>query len=298
MANGNSDSDPSSLRVGFVGLGIMGLPMANNLVKAGYRVTVWNRSADKAKPLTDKGAQVVSTPQEVAERSDVTVAMLADPAAARAVANEVAPGMAAGKGYVDMSTIDAQSAQAIRDLIKGKGAQYLEAPVSGSKQPAEQGKLVILAAGDRELYDRASPLFEVMGKASFYLGEVGKGANMKIAVNMLMGSMLASYAEALALAEAAGLNAQDFVEVINTGAMAAPIFALKGPAMVDGKYPPAFPLRHQKKDMGLAEELGKATSQPLKVANAVHELYTQAAEKGLGDEDFTAVLEAVGRAKR
>mmetsp|Transcript_12338 Transcript_12338/g.32550 ORF Transcript_12338/g.32550 Transcript_12338/m.32550 type:complete len:267 (+) Transcript_12338:362-1162(+) len=163
----------------------------------------------------------------------------------------------------------------------------------GQKKPAEDGTLIFLAAGDEELYNAVAGPLDVMGKAKFYLGEVGNGANMKLVVNMLMGTLMSSLAESLALAEKSGLKQEDLLAVLGLGATSNPMTALKGPSMAQRKYPTAFPLKHQQKDIRLAIELGEQHKQALPVASAAHELYVQAQDEGQGDADFSAVLEAV-----
>lgn len=289
-------AEPADSKIGFVGLGIMGYAMALNLIKAGYSVTVWNRSPEKCDDLAAGGAQVASTPAEVAATCDITIAMLADPQACLDVAfgeNGIAAGMSAGKGYVDVSTVDAATAARVAEAVRAKGALFLEAPVSGSKGPAEQGQLVFLTAGDEELFHAAAPLLDIMGKASFFLGEVGAGARMKLVVNMVMGSMMSALAEGITLAESSGLEEEKLIEILGLGAMACPMFALKGPAMVEKRYPTAFPLKHQQKDLRLALELAEEVGQQVPVAVAANKEFEAAMGQGLGDADFSAVLEAV-----
>lgn len=288
------------MKVGFVGIGIMGLAMADNLLKDGYDLTVWNRNKDKCKALQEKGAKVAESAKAVAEQCDITVAMLADPQAAEAVAtgpNGIAAGMKAGKGYVDVSTVDAGTAQKVAKAIKATGATYLEAPVSGSKQPAEKGQLIFLCGGDKDLYEKATPLLEVMGKAQFFLGEVGNGANMKLVVNMTMGTMMTTLAESLTLADKSGLSQEQLLEVLGLGVMANPMFKMKGPSMQEHKYPTAFPLKHQQKDMRLALELAHQHGQQLPTAAAANGLYEKAKQMNKSDDDFSAVLEAVLNSK-
>jgi len=273
----------------------MGYPMAFNLLKAGCSLTVWNRDLNKADDLAAGGAAVVQSPAEVVSNSDITIAMLSDPQASLEVAlgpNGVVSGMASGKGYIDVSTVDAATSKTISDAVHTAGGLFLEAPVSGSKGPAEQGQLIFLTGGDKELFTAAMPLLDMMGKASFFLGEVGCGANMKLTVNQIMGTMMAAFAEGLELAHAAGLQKNDVIDVLGLGAMACPLFSLKGPAMVEGKYPTAFPLKHQQKDMRLALELAAALQTKANVARAANQLYLEALDKGLGDADFSAVAEA------
>ncbi|XP_078432044.1 glyoxylate reductase 2 [Wolffia australiana] len=291
-----ADDSSATLSVGFLGLGIMGSPMARNLLKAGYDVTVWNRTKSKCDHILELGARYEPSPAEVAASCDVTFAMLADPQSAIDVAcgeNGAAKGMTSGKGYVDVSTVDGPTSQFICSQIKEKGAQFLEAPVSGSKKPAEDGQLIFLTAGDASLFERVSPLLDVMGKSKFYLGEVGNGAAMKLVVNMIMGSMMATFSEGLLLGKKVGLDPNAIIEVVSQGAISAPMFSMKGPSMVKSAYPTAFPLKHQQKDMRLALALAEEAAQPTPVAAAANEVYKAAKSLGLGEEDFSAVIEAL-----
>ncbi|GAX77642.1 hypothetical protein CEUSTIGMA_g5085.t1 [Chlamydomonas eustigma] len=290
-----SSAAPGKTTLGFVGMGILGVPMTLNLLKAGYEVVVYNRNIQKTDPVVAAGAQVATTPRECAQRAQYIFATLSDPQAAISVANGpdgIASGISAGKGYIDISTVDAETSNIIATAIKSTGASFLEAPVSGSKAPAEQGKLIFLTAGDEELFKAVEGPLDVMGKAKYYLGGVGSGANMKLVVNMLNGSMMAALAEAMALADKSGLSQADLLEVLSLGAMANPMFALKGPAVVERSYPPAFPLKHQQKDLRLALALGDSLGQPLPVAAAANEAYKMAKAKGQANSDMAAVYEA------
>ncbi|KAJ3671159.1 hypothetical protein LUZ60_008585 [Juncus effusus] len=283
-------------RVGFLGLGIMGSPMASNLIKAGCDVTVWNRTKSKCDPLINLGAKYESSPAGVASSCDVTFAMLADPQSALDVAtgeNGAIEGLTTGKGYVDVSTVDGATSKLICENVKNKGALFLEAPVSGSKKPAEDGQLIFLTAGDEPLYETAAPLLDIMGKSRFFLGEVGNGAAMKLVVNMIMGSMMASFSEGILLAEKVGLDPNVLIQVVSQGAINSPMYSLKGPSMVKSTYPTAFPLKHQQKDMRLALGLAESVSQATPIAAAANELYKVAKSQGLSDQDFSAVIEAL-----
>ena len=281
------------MKIGFLGCGIMGVPMAKNLINAGHEVTVWNRTSDAAKPVVDAGAALAATAAEACAASDVTFVMVSTPEAATAVANAAKDGLSAGKGYVDVSTVDAETSSAIAEIVRSTGAEFLEAPVSGSKKPAEDGALIFLCAGDETLYRRCSEPLETMGKAHFFLGDVGQGANMKLVVNMIMGSMMTAFAEGLTLSEKCDLDPETLLQVISLGAIASPMFALKGPTMNAGAFPPAFPLKHQQKDMRLAIALADQLRQEMPVAAAANELYKRAARDGCDDEDFSAVIKAV-----
>ena len=281
---------------GFLGLGIMGTAMARNLLQAGYPVTLWNRTPGKSGELEQLGATLAPTPAAVMARCDITFAMLADPAAAREVCfgdDGVLAATTTRKGYVDFSTVDAATSQDISAALTARGGRYLEAPVSGSKKPAEEGSLIILAAGDRSLFDEALPCLEKLGKKILHLGAVGNGARMKIVVNMIMGGMLAAFCEGLALGEKGELNLADILDILDAGALANPLFRLKGAGILADSYSTAFPLKHMQKDLRLALDLGDRLAQPLPCTAAVNELFKGARRAGLGEEDFSALFKTL-----
>ncbi|CAL5196003.1 unnamed protein product [Lathyrus oleraceus] len=283
------------MEIGFLGLGIMGKAMSINLLRHGFKVTVWNRTLSKCDELVEHGASVGETPAAVVKKCKYTIAMLSDPSAALSVVFDKDGVLEEikGKGYIDMSTVDAETSIKISEAIKANGGDFLEAPVSGSKKPAEDGQLVILAAGHKELYEEALPAFDVLGKKSFFLGEVGDGAKMKLVVNMVMGSMMNAFSEGLTLAEKSGLSPGTLLDVLDLGAISNGMFKLKGPSMLKNSYAPAFPLKHQQKDMRLALALGDENAVPMPVAAAANEAFKKARSMGLGDLDFSAVHETL-----
>jgi 3-hydroxyisobutyrate dehydrogenase-like beta-hydroxyacid dehydrogenase len=278
---------------GFIGAGLMGLPMATNLLKAGHQLTVWNRTREKCAPLEKLGATYVETPLEVVSAAEVTFSMLADPQAALAVCfapSGVIQAVGPGKAYVEMSTIDPETSSKIGISIQARGALFLEAPVSGSVPQAEAGELVIMCGGDEQLYTDLKDAFDIMGKKHVYLGEVGAAASMKLGVNQLMGSMMASFCEVLTLIEEAGLDKRDFLAIIGAGALAAPMFAAKGEKIISEDTAAQFPLKHQQKDLRLALQLGDAHRVPMPVCAAANELYKRAYQYGLEDRDMSALF--------
>ena len=285
------------MKVGFVGLGIMGSAMAANLVKAGFQLSIWNRTPAKCEPLAALGATVAATPRAVAEDAQIVIAMMSNPPAVAAVrdgADGILAGLGAGKGYVDMSTVDAETSLESARLTRERGAQFLEAPVAGSRKPAEDGTLTIMAAGDRELYDSSLPLLEKMGKKILFLGETGNGARMKLANNLVMGGMMAAFCEGLALAAKSGLDLAQLLEVLDAGALTNPMFRMKGAMIAEnGRFPVAFPLKHMQKDLRLALRLGEETGQSLFATASVNELFKEAVSQGLGDDDFAAVSRVI-----
>lgn len=285
------------MKLGFVGLGIMGSAMAANLVKAGFDVTVWNRTPGKCAPLAAEGAKIADSPRAVAAAVDIVFAMMATPAAVKAVrdgSDGIIAGLQPGTGYVDMSTIDAETSLDSARLARERGALFLEAPVAGSRKPAEDGLLTIMAAGDQALYDRALPALERMGKKLLFLGEEGAGARMKLANNLIMGGMMAAFAEGMALAARSGLDLGQLLEVLDAGALANPMFRLKGAAVAaNDSFPAAFPLKHMQKDLRLALRLAEQIGLPLFTTATVNELFKEALSRDLGDADFAAVSRVI-----
>lgn len=285
------------MKTGFVGLGIMGSAMAANLLKAGFQVTVWNRTSDKCSSLEALGAVIAKSPCAVAEASDIVFAMMATPQAVEAVRdgeNGIIAGLGEGKGYVDMSTIDSETSRESCRLAHGRGALFLEAPVAGSRKPAEDGTLTVMTAGDRDLFDRSLPALEKMGKKILYLGEAGQAARMKLANNLVMGGMLTALAEGLALAAGCGLDTAQLLEVLDSGALSNPMFRLKGDIIArNGDFPAAFPLKHMQKDLRLALRLAEECGLPLFASATVNELFKAALAQDLGDSDFAAVSRVI-----
>ena len=285
------------MKIGFVGLGIMGSAMAKNLLKAGFEVTVWNRSTEASAPFSVLNATIADSPRAVAENVDVVIAMMATPDAVRAVrdgADGILAGLIPGKGYVDMSTVDADTSRESARLTHAAGALFLEGPVAGSRKPAEDATLTIMAAGDRQLYDNALSVLNAMGSKILYLGDTGNAARMKLANNLVMGGMLAALCEGMALASKSGLDTSQLLDVLDSGAVSNPMFRLKGPVIAANKeFPAAFPLKHMQKDLRLALRLGEEVGQPLYATAIVNELFKSALAENLGDSDFAAVSRVI-----
>lgn len=283
-------------KFGFIGLGIMGTAMASNLVKAGLDVMVWNRNLEKCAELVAMGAKQGESPKHLAQMCDITFTIVSDPDAALTICegpDGILEGIGEGRSYIDMSTVDNKTSQKIANAISSAGGRFLEAPVSGTKKPAEDGTLIILAAGDKSVYEEALPAFEVMGKMAPYLGDVGQGAKMKLVVNMIMGGMLSIFSEGLSLGLKANLDGQQILDIIDAGAMANPMFKVKGPMLLEGDYTTSFPLKHMHKDMRLAIDLGDKLNITMPTAVVASESYKKAREAGFFDEDIAAIYKIV-----
>jgi len=281
------------MRLGWVGLGNMGIPMATNLIKAGFELTVYNRTKEKANELLELGASYKETPKEVTENVDVVITMVADDQAVREVFTRedgVLAGLSSGKIVVDMSTISPYTSKKIASLCGAKDAKVLDAPVSGSVAPAKAGELVVLVGGDKDTYETCKPIFDVVGKASFYLGENGAGSNAKLAINSMLGIYIQGLAETVLFAEKAGVPRETMLEIIKLSAVGAPIANIKTPGIIQDQYPAAFALKHATKDLRLATEKAEEMDIQFPLIEKAFATYNGALQSGMGDLDLMAVL--------
>uniref|UniRef100_A0ACB8FJT5 Oxidoreductase glyr1 n=1 Tax=Sphaerodactylus townsendi TaxID=933632 RepID=A0ACB8FJT5_9SAUR len=262
-------------RIGFLGLGLMGSGIVSNLLKMGHTVTVWNRTAEKCDLFIQEGARLGRTPAEVVSTCDITFACVSDPKAAKDLVlgpSGVLQGIRPGKCYVDMSTVDADTVTELAQVIVSRGGRFLEAPVSGNQQLSNDGMLVILAAGDRGLYEDCSSCFQAMGKTSFFLGEVGNAAKMMLIVNMVQGSFMATIAEGLTLAQVTGQSQQTLLDILNQGQLASIFLDQKCQNILQGNFKPDFYLKYIQKDLRLAIALGDSVNHPTPMAAAANEV--------------------------
>lgn len=283
--------------VGFIGVGIMGLGMCHNLLKSGRSLVVWNRSREAADALAAEPASagrvtVADTPAAVVAACDLTYSMLSTLDASVAVFPVIIDALRSGKKLVDCATLTVERMQAMAAVVRGRGAAFLEAPVSGSKAPAEQGQLIFLVAGDQAAFDAARDDMSAMGKKTCYFGEVvGKGTEMKLVVNMIMCVQLNAVAEGFNLASACGLDVNELAEVLNNGAMASPMVKGKLPMMAANNFAPQFPLKHAQKDLRFAVALADAHDVAVPVAAASNEQFKSIRARD-GDLDFSAIVRA------
>ncbi len=280
--------------IGFIGLGIMGNRMAANLQKEGYQLYVYNRTKEKASSLIKDGAIWCSTPKELGEHSDIVITMLSTPEVVKEIAkgeNGLLFGMKENNLWVNCSTVNPSFTIEMAQLAKDHQIQYLDAPVAGTKGPAENGELLFLVGGDEANIKEASPLFEILGKKTLHLGNVGKGSAMKMLINQLLGQSMVAFAESIVMGEAMGLEKETLFNVLLNTPVVAPVMAAIRPKLENGNYEPNFPLQWIQKDLHLssisAYENGVATPN----LNATKEIFAQAKQHGFGHLDFTAVYE-------
>eukprot|EP01041_Mallomonas_annulata_P003263 gene3263-6454_t len=287
--------DTSRINVGFVGLGIMGNGMARRLLQSGLSVNVWNRSIDKSNQLKKdykNNVSIENSSADVVRKCDITFLMLSTPEACDEVYNGndgVLAGITEGKCIVDCATLQPNDMISTSKKVHDRKGIFLEAPVSGSKVPAETGQLIFLAAGDKSLFESCQPYFKAMGKSNHYVGEIGEGTKMKLVVNSIMTNMLATLAEGLSLTKGSGLEPNMLLQVLSEGVMNNPLFAMKGPRMISGQHPPNFPLKHAYKDLVFAINLAAELNIEATMSQSAEVLYNKAIKQGLGDEDIAAV---------
>jgi 3-hydroxyisobutyrate dehydrogenase len=274
--------------IGFIGLGSMGLPMAQNLEKAGFPLSVYNRTAAKAEPFTAAN-KVCSNITELVNNSDIIFTMLANDAAVAEVYAAIINCSIAGKLFVDMSTISQQLSVNTAAVLKEKDAAFIDAPVAGSTKPAADGTLIIMAGGEAKDIERAMPYFKKMGRLVKHLGANGTGIAAKLAVNYFLAITLQGLAETVLFAGQLGLQRGELMEIINEAAVGSGVTKLKTPSLINNNYPPAFALDLMLKDILLAKNAG--ANYPLGKTTA--DTYTTAHQQGLGNDDVMAVIKAL-----
>jgi 3-hydroxyisobutyrate dehydrogenase-like beta-hydroxyacid dehydrogenase len=279
--------------IGFIGLGLMGRPMSTNLLKAGYPLTVWNRTASRADELVAAGAKLAKSPQEVAAASDYLFTIVSDPPALEQVLwgpGGAMPAVKRGSIYVDSSTISPGLARKIAAACAERGARFLDAPVTGGDWGAKKGELVFMIGGDAATLKEAEPILSVMGKKLFHLGPNGAGQTIKLAMNLILALEVDALAEALALTTRAGIPGEKLVEVLQSSMGRSGLLDVKAPNLLKGEYAPSFPLRLMHKDLGLALDLANQLGVALPATAAARETYNYVKGATKEDLDYSAVM--------
>ena len=279
--------------VGFIGLGAMGAPMAWNLDDAGYDLVVYNRTTDREQPFAEAGVSVADSPKHLTERADVVCLIVSDgDAVAEVLERElgVLDGVDADTTVVQMSTIGYAETMAAADLVTEAGASFVDAPVSGTVGPAEDGTLVGLAGGDEAAVEDVRPVLEAMCEPVVHCGEVGQGTSMKLFINLLLGDAMAAFAEALVFGRANGLDLGTMRTVVENGALDCPLFDIKGGTVGEGDFASRFPVDYQFKDLSLALDRAGEVGAPLSLTAAAREAFNAARACGYGGEDMAAVI--------
>jgi 3-hydroxyisobutyrate dehydrogenase-like beta-hydroxyacid dehydrogenase len=284
-------------RVAFFGLGIMGGPMAANLARAGFDLSVWTHTEGKAERFAaEHGVRAASTPAEAAAGADAMISIVPDAPQVESVLfgdSGAAQSLAPGALVVDMSTIAPSASVLIGERLAGEGHEFLEAPVSGSRPKAEDGTLTIMAGGTESAFDRARPLFDVMGERIVHVGPLGHGQLAKLLTNVMGAVNAAAVAESVVAVRAAGIDPDAFLEVAAGSAGNSAMLNLKARPMFDESFEPLFKLEHMLKDVRHCLAEADSLGVELRLGALAETLYARAAEEGHGGEDFAAVLKAV-----
>jgi 3-hydroxyisobutyrate dehydrogenase-like beta-hydroxyacid dehydrogenase len=285
-------------RIGFAGLGLMGVRMARQFLDKGFPLAVWNRTPEKAKPLVERGAKLARTPRELAEGSDVVISCVADPnAVGRLVFAEdgVRPAARPGFAYIETSTISPGLMKRVAEVLEEKGADVLEAPVTGSRTGADKGTLLLMCGGRKEVLDKLMPVLMAMGSKAILCGPIGHGSVVKLAGNTLISYMLEGFCECWVLAKKAGVDPEKMLEVVMASGFASPYFTFKAAAISKRDFEQHFSVDLLVKDQGLMLDESATLKAPMPGLAAIREVFQAARAQGLGQEDIAAVYKVLER---
>ncbi|MEJ7559593.1 MAG: NAD(P)-dependent oxidoreductase [Pedobacter sp.] len=277
--------------IGWIGLGTMGIPMANSLIKDGYELTVYNRNPGKTQTLKQQGAAVAESPADLIARVDIVIIMVTDDKAVREIfqgENGLLSAQAQGKTIINMSTVSPEIAIEMEALCTTQGNHYLDAPVSGSVKQATEATLVIIAGGNSAVFEEVKPVLESIGKLAIRFGEIGSGNRVKLIVNTLLAIQAQALAEAMRFAENLQVNQLELMNVLNNSALASPFLKIKGDAIVSGNFAPAFSLNNILKDLKLAKDIGLNYPLGLTALDSY-----QAAASAFGSDDIIGVYNSL-----
>lgn len=279
-----------------LGTGIMGAAMARNILGAGMEVRAWNRSREKAQPLAESGATVADSPEEAARGADFLITMLSD---ADAISSSIEDGalsaLADGGVWLQMSTVGLEGNDRLSKLAQRAGVSFVDAPVLGTKEPAEQGQLIVLASGPEEVREKCDPVFDAVGSKTVWLGDAGAGSRLKLVTNSWIAGLLGVLAETVSFSESLDVDPKQFLEVIEGGPLGLPYAQLKGNMMIEDDFPTSFSLKLARKDVALMLDAAGEQGLRLAVTEAVARLQDEAIEGGHGEEDMAAVYHAAGK---
>jgi 3-hydroxyisobutyrate dehydrogenase len=283
-------------RIGFAGLGLMGSRMARQFLDKGFPLSVWNRTAERCAPLVEAGARLAASPRELAEASDVVVTCVSDLAAVERVVfaeDGVLAAVRPGLRYLETSTISPELSRRIAQAFRARGADALEAPVTGSKLGAERGTLLLMTGGRRETHDELMPVMMAMGSKAIYCGEIGQGAVVKLIGNTFITFMLEALCETLVVGRKAGVPLETILEVVMASGYASPYFSFKGAAIGKRDFDQHFSIDLLVKDQGLMLAEAHERRSPMPGLGAIREVFQAARAQGLGQEDICAVVKVL-----
>lgn len=284
-------------KLGFIGLGIMGMPMARHLMEAGHDVALWSKSAGKAAELAAGGrATACLSPREVASRSDYIFYCVGDTEMSREVAlgaEGIISGVRTEAVVADCSTVSPEVSIEIGSEFSAKGAFFLDAPCTGSKPGAENGTLTFMVGGNQEAFERARPYFELMGKVLYYCGGPGAGLQAKLTQNLILANVLQAFNEGIVLSTKAGIAPELMLDILNNSAARSGLISYKAPFILARNFVTNFSTKWMHKDVGMALDSGKRWGVPLPLTGLTQQLFQAALAKGLGEEDFCSTIKVL-----
>lgn len=285
------------MKLGFLGLGIMGYPMARNLLKAGYSVAVWSKTAAKARRLAEEAqAEFCATPKQVAEAADIIFLCVGDTAMSERVTlgtDGVLDGVRAGAIVADCSTVAPSYARRAAAALAARGAHFLDAPVTGSKPGAESGTLTFMIGGDPLIYEKLKPCLEPLGKLFYYCGGIGLGLHAKLTQNLILSNLLQAFNEGLVLSTRAGVDPELMIEILNNSAARSGMISFKAPYVLRRDFSTNFSTRWMHKDIGLMLETGAELGVPLPLTGLTRQLVQVALSEGYADEDMCSTIKVL-----
>jgi 3-hydroxyisobutyrate dehydrogenase/2-hydroxy-3-oxopropionate reductase len=284
-------------KLGFLGLGIMGYPMARNLVRAGHEVAVWSHTAAKAQELADSEKAVFcQTPRQVAEFAECAFLCVGNTAMSEQVVlgdDGLAVGARAGMVVADASTVAPARSRAMGEKLAARGIHFLDAPCTGSKPGAEKGTLTFMVGGDQEVFDRVRPYFEPMGKQLYYCGGPGQGLAAKLTQNLILSNLLQAFNEGMVLSTKAGVDPALMLEILNNSAARSGLISFKAPYVLDRNFETNFSVKWMHKDIELMLEAAKDAKVPLQLTSVTERMFRAALDAGLGDEDICSTIKVL-----
>ena len=273
--------------VAVLGTGTMGAPMARNIAAAGMTVRAWNRTRERAEEV---GAEVADSPAAAVDGADVMLTMLADGPAVEEVAGQALGSLRPDAVWLQMSTVGIAANERLAAMAQERGVGFVDAPVSGTRQPAEKGELMVVASGPRDARERVKPIFDAVGSKTVELGDAGEATRFKLVLNAWLAGLVDALAETIAFAEAIDIDPRQFLSAIDGAAVGAPYAQLKGKMMIEREFPPAFSLKLMRKDAGLVREAAERHGLPTPLIETVVKVFDRAIEAGHGDEDMAAAF--------
>jgi len=288
----------SMANLGFIGLGVMGSRMVKRLLDAGHSVTGYNRTKSKAQWLLDAGMKWADTPRSLAQSAEITFSMIANTEALHAISggpDGILAGLSPGKIYIDMSTVSPAAIREIAQQVEAKGAQMLDAPVSGSAITLEEGKLSFMVGGRRDTFEKVQPILQAIGPKATHVGANGLAAAMKVATNLSLAVQMLAFSEGVLLAEKSGIARATAVEVLFNSVIASPMVKYRGPFVLAMPDEALFDVNMMQKDLLLALEMGRQLDVPLPTTSITNEFLTAARGMGMADKDFAIMFEVLAK---